>query len=804
VADRSGGIGELVRRHRVAAELTQEELAERAGLSVRAISDIERGCTARPHRNSISLLAAALGLAGPSLREFALAGGLHESTWPKDRPGPLAQPANSEAGSLPVPRQLPARAAHFVGRGAEIEALDGLLKRGTAAPGTVVISAIAGTAGIGKTALALHWAHLAADRFPDGQLYVNLRGFDPSGPPVTPAAAIRGFLDALGPAQDQIPASPDAQAGLYRGLLAARRMLIVLDNARDASQVRPLLPASPGCLVVVTSRNQLADLVAVDGAYPLALDLLAEAEAAELLSQRLGVDRLAAEPEAARELTGLCARLPLALCIAAARAATHPHFPLASLAADLRDTARRLDVLAVGEEASLRAVFSWSYQHLLAPAARMFRLLGLHPGPDTSAAAAASLAGIPADQARQALAELHDANLLTEPVPRRYACHDLLRRYAAELAEAGVSPEERQAAIHRMLDHYLHTARKAARVVYPNLEETAVAPPRAGVVPEHVADYEQAMAWFAAEHRVLLAAVAKAADAGLDIHAWQLSAALTTFLNRRGHWDSLLTVQQTGLAAALRLGDLKAQSITHRNLGMTQSLFGSYAEARAHLVQALEVCRQLGDRPGEGRAHNAIATLFYRQGRYSDSMDHCLQALSLFQAADDRSWQAIILNNIGYCQALLGNHQLALGYCQQSMTLHQELGDRNGQAFTSDSLGLIHRHLGHHAEAVDCHDHALALFRDLGDRLSQAKVLVNLGDVHQAASSAQAAREAWQQALEILDDLHHQDADQVRARLRAHPAPATVPAGPGTGRGRQASGRAVGGIAAGSTVSPVR
>jgi tetratricopeptide (TPR) repeat protein len=792
VADRFDGIGEFVRRHRVAAELTQEELAERAALSVRAISNIERGCTARPHRNSMSLLAAALGLAGPALREFALAGGLDESAWQKEWPQPLARPANADAGSLAVPRQLPARAAHFVGRGAELEALNGLLQRGHATPGTVAISAIAGTAGIGKTALALHWAHLAAGRFPDGQLYVNLRGFDPSGPPVTPAAAIRGFLDALGTPQEHIPASLDAQAGLYRGLLASRRMLIVLDNARDASQVRPLLPASPGCLVVVTSRSQLADLVAVDGAYPLALDLLAETEATELLGQRLG------------ELTELCARLPLALCIAAARAATHPHFPLAWLAAELRDTARRLDGLAVGEGASLRAVFSWSCQDLPAPAARMFRLLGLHPGPDITAAAAASLAGIPVDQALQALAELHDANLLTEPVPRRYAFHDLLRTYAAELAEAGDSPTERQAVIHRMLDHYLHTSRKAALVVYPNLEETAVAPPRPGVLPEHVAGYEQAMAWFEAEHRVLLAAVAKAADAGLDIHAWQLSAALTTFLNRRGHWDSLLTVQQAGLAAALRLGDLKAQAITHRSLGMTQSLFGFYEEAHSHLVQALDVCRQLGDRPGEGRVHNAIATLFDRQGRYSDSLDHCLQALSLFQAAGDRSWQAIILNNIGYCQALLGNHQLALGCCQQSMTLHQELGDRNGQAFTSDTLGLVHRHLGHHAEAADCHEHALALFRDLGDRLSQAKVLVNLGDVHQAADSAQAAREAWQQALKILDDLHHQDAGQVRARLRAHPAPATVPAGPGTGRGPQARGRAVGGMTTGRRVSPVR
>lgn len=368
--------------------------------------------------------------------------------------GNLGGSAGGAPGGIPagqVPRQLPAAIAHFVGRTGELMHLTGLLEDAAGTAGTVMISAIGGTAGVGKTALAVYWAHQVADRFPDGQLYVNLRGFDPSGTPVTPAKAVRRFLGALGVTVTGIPADLDARADLYRSMLASRRMLIVLDNARDPAQVRPLLPGSPGCLVVVTSRNQLTSLVAAEGAWPLTLDVLTGAQAWELLARRLGTERIARQPQPLGELIRLCARLPLALSLAAACAATRPCLPLTALAAELKDEQRRLDVLDAGDPAaSLRAAFSSSYRSLSGPAARMFRLLGVHPGPDISAPAAASLAGIPLPQARDALRELAQGHLLAEHTPGRFAFHDLLRAYAAGQAQKCEGEAGRRAALHRI------------------------------------------------------------------------------------------------------------------------------------------------------------------------------------------------------------------------------------------------------------------------------------------------------------------------------------------------------------------
>jgi tetratricopeptide (TPR) repeat protein/transcriptional regulator with XRE-family HTH domain len=784
VAGHVAGFGEQVRRHRVAAHLTQEELAERTGLSVRAISDIERGRTVRPHDSSVSVLASTLGL---------------------EPPDELATPAGPEEGQRSVPRQLPTSLPFFAGRAAELETLNGLLRRRTGAHGTVVTAVISGTAGIGKTALALHWAHRSAGSFPDGQLYASLRGFDPSAEPVPPVAAIRGFLDALDVAPDQVPVSAEAQASLYRSLLADRRMLIVVDNARDAEQVAPLLPASPACLVLVTSRNQMPDLVATQGAYPLPLDLLDTGDAAQLLALRLGPQRLADEAGAVHQLIELCARLPLALSIIAARAATHPHFPLASMVAELRDSRTRLDALDSGERASsLRAVFSCSYEKLSAPAARVFRLLGAHPGPDVTVAATASMAGISVREARKALAELHRGNLLTEPLPGRFAFHDLLRAYAAELVSAPGSEPERAAAARRMLDHYLHTARAAAIILYPHREAVTVAEPGPGVLPEDVADYDQAMRWLEAEHKVLLATIAQAAETGQDSHALQLSVILPTFLDGRGYWDSLVTVQQTALAVAQRLGDRQAQAQVQRALGQAYTRIGRNADARTCFMHALDLHRQLGDRLGEGRVELALAYMSEHQDHYAPALTHCKQALALFRAAGDRSWQAFALNSVGWCYARVGDYEQALAYCEQAMTLHRELGNADGEASTWDSLGFAHQQLGHHAEAVACYQRAKPVFVQRGDRFYLTEVLVHLGDSHQAAGDLEAARDAWLEALAILDELRHHNADQVRAKLEGLGSrPGTTP-GEGAANKGQASGRAVGGIGVGSSESPDR
>jgi DNA-binding SARP family transcriptional activator/Tfp pilus assembly protein PilF len=682
-------------------------------------------------------------------------------------PATAQLPRPAAAADQPRPRQLPAPARHFAGRASELSALTALLEGAAGeAPGTVVISAIGGTAGVGKTALAVHWAHQMASRFRDGQLYVNLRGFDPSGNPVAPAEAVRRFLDALWVPARQIPSSPEAQQDLYRSLLADRRMLIVLDNARDTEQVRPLLPGGPSCLVLVTSRNQLTSLVAAEGAHPVTLDLLSPAEADELLAQRLGRERLAAEPGVAAELIDLCARLPLALSIAAAHAAMQPELPLTALAGQLRDASGRLDALDAGDAASVRAVFSWSYQNLSAPAARMFRLLSLHPGPDITAAAAASLAGIQLVQAWDVLGGLSRASLLTQHLPGRFAFHDLLRAYAAERAAAEDSQPQQRAATHRMLDHYLHTAHAAALVLHSHRDTISLVPAQPGVTPEAVEGYEQAMAWFDAEHRVVLATIDQAVSAGFDTHGWQIPLTLTTFFDRRGYWRSYPTAQQTALASAQRLGDREAQALVHRSLGHASTQVGSYQDAVHHYEQALDLYRQLGDREGQARALLGLGFVHDRQGQYRHALAHCLQALEVYQALGDRMRQASILNNIGWCHVRLGSYQDALAYCKQALSLHQEIGYQHGEANAWDTLGCANDHLGRHSEAVACYQEALTLLGKLDDRLLRSDVLIHLGDAHHSNSEPQAAREAWQQALAIMEDLNLPGADQIRAKLQ--------------------------------------
>jgi tetratricopeptide (TPR) repeat protein len=752
----------------VAAGLTQEELAERSGLGVRTISDIERGRTARPHRRSLDLLSGALERVGAGGEDGAGASlnGLVDSDPAETPAGGWALVAGQPEPV--VPRQLPVAVRHFAGRASELAVLDGLLSEAARQPGLAVISAIGGTAGVGKTALAVHWGHRVADRFPDGQLYVNLRGFDPSGAPVTPGAALRGFLAALGLPPGQVPADADAQEGLYRSLLAGRRMLIVLDNARDAAQVRPMLPGSACCSVIVTSRNRLAGLAAVEGAHLLSLDVLTDAEARELLSRRLGPGRARREPAAVSELIDLCARLPLALSIAAARAATEPFCPLTALAVELRDAHRRLDALDAGDAlTSMRAVFSWSHGTLSDPAARMFRLLGIHPGPDVSAPAAASLAGVRLDQAREALTELTRGHMLAEPSPGRYVFHDLLRAYAAEQAAAADDDQARYAAVGRMLDHYLHTAHTAALLLKPSREPVILAPPRPGVTTEDLADYRQALDWLETEHKVLLAAVALAAENGFDACAWQLPASMD-FLDRRGHWQESAAIQRIALAAATRLGNTAGRAMASRALGTACAWLASYDQALAYMTESLKLYRELGDHGGQARVHQSLCWLAGQQGRRSDALGHAEQALALFEASGNRAGQAAALNALGYSHALLGDPQRARAFCQQALALNQALGIRRDEAHAWDSLGYAEHQLGRYGDAVDCYQNALRLFRELGDLFNQADILTHLGDAHHAANDQRQAQNAWQQALDILSGLQHPNADQVRAKLHGH------------------------------------
>ncbi|HEX6686413.1 MAG TPA: tetratricopeptide repeat protein [Candidatus Limnocylindrales bacterium] len=678
-----------------------------------------------------------------------------------------------------VPRQLPMAVRNFVGRTAELEVLAHLADEAAATGeagetgSSVVIVTISGTAGVGKTALAVHWAHRVAKRFEDGQLYANLRGFDPAGTAMTPAEALRGFLDALDVPPQQIPVTVEAQAALYRSRIAGRRMLVVLDNACDAEQVRPLLPGTPGCLSIVTSRSRLTGLVTKEGAHPLTLSLLPTSDARDLLERRIGADRVAADPRAVDEIIEHCAHLPLALSVVAARAASHPSFRLPDLAWELRRARGGLAAFDSGDpDADVRAVFTWSYRRLSGPAARLFRLLSVHPGPDIAVTSAASLAGAPVAEVRGWLSELARAHLAEEHTPGRFRFHDLLRAYSGEQARVLDPEPDHRAAVHRLIDHYLQSAHAADRLVDTHRDEPIKLPAQAdGVTVADLADREEALAWFTIEHPALLAVLDQAAGAGFDVHAWSLAWTLTQFLDRRGHWQDWADTHLLALEAARRQGDKPGQAYAFRIIARAYGRLGRLHEAQEHMRQALSMAGEVGDRKGEANAHEGLSWLYELSGDPRAALHHAEQALELLRIVGERTLLALELNAVGWCHAQLGDYERALEFCHEALTLNEELGDRAGSAETWDSLGFAYHHLGRHAEANRCYQNSLDLWRDLGFRLYVAETLTRMGANHAATGAVDATRLAWSEALSILDELGHPDADSLRARLNSQAMP---------------------------------
>jgi len=739
--------------HRVAAWHPLHE-AVHARL-IRALAVTNGQAAALDHYGTVrERLAAELGvLPGPELREahdLVLRG---EQTVVPAAPVPPASP--------PPPAQLPAALPVFAGRHAEIDRAVALAAPRVGAPSTVVISAIGGMAGIGKTTLAVHLAHLLADRFPDGQLYVNLRGFDPAGAVLSPADALRGFLDALGVPPHRIPEEPDMLAALYRTVLAGRRMLVVLDNARDAAHARPLLPGtSPGCLVLVTSRDRLAGLVAAEGAQSLMLNVLSPADCRESLVKRLGAARVAADPAAVDEIIELTAGLPLALAVVAAHATAHPAFPLSVLAAELRECAGSLDAYANTDPAvDARTVFSWSYRALGPGAARLFRLLALHPGPEISAASAAALAGSAPDAVGRLLAELSDAHLVIEQAPGRHIFHDLLRDYARELTDETDSEDERRAAVRRLLDHYLRHAYAAASVLGP--------PPAPIAVDVEVPDTgaDAALEWFTAEWRALAAAVDLADREGFDTHAWQLAWTLERFHERHGHWYEWSLVQETALRAARRSPDRAAVAHALRGVGRAYSLLRRYDDALDLLRQAIDRYAEIGDATGEAYSRYCIGWIRSRQGRDALGVDEVEAALRLYQQAGHRLGQAESLNNMAWQRVQLGEFEAGRVLSRQSIALYGQLGDDIGMSRAFDTLAYAYHHLGLFDNAVESYENALRLFRAGGDRFNEGCTLDRLAESHHAAGDVETAGRTWQAALDLLDELDPPWADEVRVKM---------------------------------------
>ncbi|MFC4041626.1 tetratricopeptide repeat protein [Dactylosporangium siamense] len=912
-----------------------------------------------------------------------------------------------------APRQLPADLVTFAGRTWQLALLDRL----TADRRPIVLS---GTAGVGKTALAVHWAHRVAGLFPDGQLFLDLRGFGPSSrDPVAPADALSVALGLLGVPPAQVPAEPQSRAGMYRGLLRDKQMLIVLDNAATAEQVRPLLPAGDGAagdgggggsgadggggdadgggggdgadgggggggadggggggrgggggggadgggsggagaggigggsaggiiggvaggggsLVLITSRIDLPALVTIDGARPVTLDLVDVADARTLLAGRIGAARTAREPEAVDSIVAACARLPLALSVVAARAALHPDFSLAAIAAELSSAHGRLDALRSDDpKADVETVFSWSYQRLTPPAQRLFRLGGLHPSPELGIPAAAALAGLSVAAVRPLLAELIRAQLITEPRPGRFGMHDLLCAYASGLAHQDEPAQERAAARRRLIEHYTRAATTAAMVLNPSrhpagLNPTVPTPPhdpatpfpsppppsppppsapsssappssatpssapfpsappssaspssapsssappssaspssapsssappssapqatrprlapftgsgeadagephrpgrtavrtdrspahgdRDMVVPDlasvdggaasvdgltpvngltpvgkhapvdgglasvnghasvnaptsvdEPADEAAAAEWFAAQRRALIASVQVAVACGFDREAWRLAWAMADHLDRGGHWGDWIATQRAAVGAAERLGDTAALALAHRSLSSGYIRSGRHVEARRHLQVAFDLFVEHADHAGAARCQHALAWLLETQDRFAEAVAHDERALDLFRLADDPVGQARALNSAGWHHARLGDHDLALECCEEALELQRGLRDAAGVAATLDSLGYIHHRLGEHDQAIERYQDALLLYAEQGDRFNEADTSIRLGDTWAAAGRWDAARLAWQRAVETLDRLAHPKAAEVRTRLK--------------------------------------
>lgn len=646
------------------------------------------------------------------------------------------------------PAQLPLDVAGFTGRADDLRALDELLLDDVKGEATraVVITAIGGTAGVGKTALAVHWAHRVADRFTDGQLYVNLRGYDPEQP-MQPADALARFLAALGVADREIPLDVDERAARYRSEMAERRMLIVLDNAGSVAQVRPLLPGSGSSLVVVTSRDRLAGLVAVDGAHRVDLDLLPTAEAVGLLRRLIG-GRVAEEPRAAVALAEQCARLPLALRVAAVLATSRPGAPLAELVAELADGQERLALLDAGGDpyAAVHAVFSWSIRHLPEQAARTFRRLGLHPGPDLDPYVAAALTGIEPGQARRVLETLVSAHLLHRTTPGRYGMHDLLRAYATHLTATEDTAQERKEAEDGLLGYYEAAAFAAVDALYP--AEIRYRPDVTDlVVPiPDLTEPGSAHDWLQSEGFCLVAIADHAAE--LQRHGYVVGLARILYRHLvETNLTSLLAVNGHALRAAEQAGDLNGQAHALCQLGIGHSWTGQYEMASERLRHALVLYRQVGDPAGEARALAGLGTVDYHCGRYESALDNLRRVIALYRQVGDRIGEASALNGLGLIEEELGNYVSAVAFHLQNLVIVRELGVRFNESTTLCNLANAELGRGRRSAAALYARHAHGVIEELGSPTSKAHALDTLGSLYLRLDEPGHAGECFQRAL---------------------------------------------------------
>ena len=768
--------GNQLRARRRAAGLSQQELADLSGLSIRAISNLERGRTRWPYRDSLLRLADSLGLRGLGREEFLAAGRrpLSEGA-PEAEEGPGAEePAQAPAGAVrtpPVPRYLPADVPGFIGRESALDALTSLLPP----YGDARVAAVSGTAGVGKTALAVHWAHRAAPDFPDGQLYVNLRGYD-AGPPRSAADALAGLLRALGVGPDRIPGEVDERAAVFRSLLADRRVLLLLDNARDAEQVRPLIPGTPGSAVVVTSRDALAGLIARDGAARVELDLLPAAEAESLLRRLVG-PRAEADPRALGTLAAQCCRLPLALRVAAELAATRGGTPLAELVDELTDLRRRLDVLDAGgdEGTAVRTVLSWSYRQLEPSAARALRTVALHPGADFDIYAAAAMTGTDLIRARRMMDRLARAYLVHPLSPERYELHDLLRGFAFELAEAEDDAELRHYALASLYDHYLYASSAAMDLLFPveSARRPRLGAPATDIPP--MRSLETARAWLDSERANLTAAVAYAeTDERLEARALALTAVVERYLNFGHHLKDATTVHLSTLRTARRGGDRGAEAGALSHLGFVEWERGRPRQAMDYQRQALAIFRGLGDEVGQARTLHRLALVERTIGHYDEARTHGKQVLTLSRKLGERPGQAKALHVLGTICLAQAQYAKAQGYLRESLALLEELSDHRSRSVTLKDLGVVELRFGRLTAAATLFREAQAVCQEAGNRSGEAEAVSQLGLLQLRQGRPDAAIEYQERAIALCREIEHRHGEMI---VMARYAAADVQAG---------------------------
>jgi DNA-binding SARP family transcriptional activator len=675
---------------------------------------------------------------------------------PSPPAGSRAEATHRRAGpgsSRRAPAQLPADVADFTGRAAPLERLCGLVSGSRQhANGAVTVAVVAGTPGLGKTTLAVHAAHRLRPDFPDGQLYVSLRGG--SDHPVPADEVLARFLRDLGVDGARVPVDPEERATMYRTRLAERQMLIVLDDARDAAQVRPLLPGTGSSAVIVSSRHRLSDLA---GSRLIDLDVLDEGEAAELFTRIIGTDRAEAEPGPVRDVLGVCAGLPLAIRIAGARLAARRAWTVRTLADRLADQRRRMDELTAGDLA-MRACFQVSFDALphrngtSTDPARAFRLLGVWQGPSIGLPAAAALIGQPEWPVTDALEVLVDAHLLESPAPDRYRLHDLLRAYAADRARADEPPQAVLDAVRRVLEWYLRAADAAARVVAPYRDRVPLDPPEPGREPPSFATAEEALDWCEQERTNLVAATRQAASQGLHDIAWKLPVAMKVCLDRLGYRAESLATHHIALASAQELGDRPAEAWVLTNLGM---VFGQQhiGDAVGCFEQALVIYREIGDRRDEARTANNLAFTYVILGRYEEAVAALLDALELQREVGRRYGEGVALCNLAEAYVELGRYDEAIARSQEALAIVREVDSARDEGYALHNLGRAHLEQGHLTEAVDLFEQALAIHRAAGERYGEAQDLQSIGLAHARAGRLAQARDTWTQARSLFESL---------------------------------------------------